>query len=153
MDYGRDLEMSNAMFYFQAAWTTLKNGNFIITGGSYYCDSKHSNRVLEIDLNKWTVDQLVDMITGRKRHAICNFKNVIYVFAGDAQKGGPAPSEKFEFGPVWEEIAPPTAQWGVSCITYKDHIYISGWPSANIDIYDPVTNSYEVWSEVVAPMS
>ena len=41
------------------------------------------------------------MITGRYWHAICNFKDLIYVFGGFHM----IRAEKFDFGPKWKCIA------------------------------------------------
>ena len=50
-------------------------------------------------------------------------------------------AEKFDFGPKWKRIASLYSNREFcSCIIHKDHIYISGYKSANIDIYKPETN-------------
>ena len=85
------------------------------------------------------------MIKGRYLHAICNFKDVIYVFGGQGKPGRNfgGSSEKFDFGPTWESIEPlPHPVDGASCITHNNQIYIAGNCSTNIDIYNPMTNSY-----------
>ena len=69
----------------------LTNGNFFYTGGSYYCGRKRSNAAWEIDLKLWEVKEHPSMNFGRTKHAICEFKDAIYVFGCDA-------SEKFVFG-------------------------------------------------------
>ena len=59
-------------------------------------------------------------------------------------------AEKFDFGRTWKLIAPLPSFWNfVSCIIHKDHIYISGGASRDIDIYHPETNSYEVMWRVL----
>ena len=81
------------------------------------------------------------MITGRFYHAICNFKDCIYVFGGVRMIS----AEKFDFGPKWNGIASlKSNRETFSCIIHKGHIYIEGHGSTNIDIYNPETNQYEV---------
>ena len=58
-------------------------------------------------------------------------------------------AEKF-YGQTWELIAPLNSKRiGVSCTIHKDHVYILGYGSRDIDIYHPETNSYEVMSSVL----
>ena len=90
------------------------------------------------------------MIEARSGHAICNFKNVIYVFGGNSSNDMRS-AEKFDFCQTWELIAPLNqGKHKASCIIQKDHIYIAGNYSADIDIYHPETNSYEVISSVLS---
>lgn len=87
-----------------AAWTILKNDNFFYTGGvSSGCYHKSA---WEIDRHTYSVVEREPMIESRCGQAICNFKDVIYVFAG-FRSGGLSSAERYTSN-NWQLIAPLT---------------------------------------------
>ena len=58
----------------------LSNGNFFLTGGEL--NREACNIAWEINGEAYTVKEHSPMIESRMAHAICNFKDVIYVFGG-----------------------------------------------------------------------
>ena len=127
----------------------IKRRNIFYTGG---CNKRRNFQFAwEIYGDTYTsIKNHALMIEARSGHAICNFKNVIYVFGGNSSNDMRS-AEKFDFCQTWELIAPLNqGKHKASCIIQKDHIYIAGNYSADIDIYHPETNSYEVISSVLS---
>ena len=85
------------------------NGNFFYTGGFGSGALKYA---WEIHRITFIVKEHASMNEGRLAHAMCNFKNVIYVFGGYNRGSYMESAEKFDSSQTWELIAPLNSERG-----------------------------------------
>ena len=117
-----------------AAWVMLPNGHVVITGGvtSVYFDT-----TVDILPETGVIKMLEPMNHERCGHAMCYYKDSLYVFGG-FKNGGLVSAEQFT-NQIWKKLPDMESEkQKAGCCVANGKIYIAGFGSDQIDVLDPV---------------
>ena len=133
------------------SWCELPNSSIFYCGGVQAQTFSAEAYIIE-PLN-FSIVRLPDMIQPRALCALTCFKRSVYVFGGYSGTNLNI-CEKFELKrEAWSQIASmPIARSAFSVVQYKGCFYMTG-DSKDIDKYNPKTDSFETFTDVLPESS